>query len=25
LLEKFDGDRTKLRDFINQVWLVFRL
>ncbi len=25
LLEKFDGDRTKLRDFVNQVRLVFRL
>jgi len=25
LLEKFDGDRTKLRDFVNQVQLVFRL
>ncbi|KAH9552646.1 hypothetical protein CY35_09G077300 [Sphagnum magellanicum] len=25
LPEKFDGDRTKLRDFVNQVRLVFRL
>jgi len=25
LPEKFDGDRTKLRDFVNQVQLVFRL
>jgi len=25
LLEKFDGDCTKLRDFVNQVRLVFRL
>jgi hypothetical protein len=25
LLEKFDGDRTKLRDFVNQVRLVFHL
>jgi hypothetical protein len=25
LQEKFDGDRTKLRDFVNQVRLVFRL
>jgi hypothetical protein len=25
LPEKFDGDRAKLRDFVNQVRLVFRL
>jgi hypothetical protein len=25
LPEKFDGDRTKLRDFVNQIQLVFRL
>ena len=25
LPEKFDGDRTKLRDFVNQIRLVFRL
>jgi hypothetical protein len=25
LPDKFDGDRTKLRDFVNQVRLVFRL
>ncbi len=25
MLEKFDRDRTKLRDFVNQVRLVFRL
>ncbi len=25
LPEKFDGDCTKLRDFVNQVQLVFRL
>lgn len=25
LPEKFDGDHTKLQDFVNQIWLVFRL
>jgi len=25
LSEKFQGDRTKLRDFVNQIRLVFRL
>jgi hypothetical protein len=25
LPDKLDGDRTKLRDFVNQIWLVFRL
>lgn len=25
LSEKFDGDRTKLQDFVNQISLVFRL